>query len=78
MAKVVRDLQNGKSVQLSYRHKIIGTLQPAGSASPRRGSPQTVHHFLSQDSFGPIPKKLQGATTSFKQEIAELRHKELP
>ena len=40
MAQVVRDLQNGKSVQLSYRHKIIGVLQPVDE--PAQGAATRV------------------------------------
>ena len=78
MAEVIRDLQNGKSVQLSYRHKIIGTLEPVQPAPTptRRGSAQTVQNFLNQANFGPIPQKLQNSSKDFKQEIAELRQHE--
>jgi hypothetical protein len=74
MAQVIEDLQNGKSVQLSYRRKIIGSLQPALSATPgRRGSAHAVAHFLKQADFGSIPTHLQHSGISFKQQINGLR-----
>jgi antitoxin (DNA-binding transcriptional repressor) of toxin-antitoxin stability system len=79
MANVVRELQKGKSVQLSYRHKVIGTLQPAArpGAAMRRGSAGAVQRFLSTSPFRGAPQRLQASTKSFKQEIAELRDNDL-
>lgn len=79
MAQVVRDLQNGKSIQLSYRHKVIGVLQPVGESPKalRRGSSNAVQQFLDVATFGSIPKRLQTSSKSFKQEISEFRDHDL-
>ena len=79
MAQVVRDLQNGKSVQLSYRHRVIGILQPVDepAKAQRRGSSDAVQQFLIAATFGPIPKALRTSSKSFKQEVAELRDGDL-
>ena len=79
MAQVVRDLQSGKSVQLSYRHKVIGTLQPINKPAEalRRGSSNAVQQFLENTTFGSVPKTLQTSSYDFKQEVSELRDKEL-
>lgn len=79
MAEVIRNLEKGQSVQLSYRHKVIGTLQPAKTAAApeRRGAPQTVQAYLERADFGPIPQKLQASPQGFKQQLDELRKQEL-
>lgn len=75
MPRVVRDLQNGKPIQLSYRHKIIGTLQPVQLKAPsmRRGSAESVQNFLSTVDFGTMPKSLKDLDMNFKAQLAELR-----
>jgi len=79
MAQVVRDLQNGKSVRLNYRHRVIGILKPIDEPPQalRRGSFGAVQQFLKAASFGPIPPKLRTSSRSFKQEVTELRESDL-
>jgi antitoxin (DNA-binding transcriptional repressor) of toxin-antitoxin stability system len=79
MAQVVRDLQNGKSVQLSYRHKVIGVLQPINESPKalRRGSSGAISQFLNTNPFTSIPAELQASSMSFEQEVAELRDRDL-
>lgn len=79
MSQVVRDLQNGKPVQISYRRKIIGTLQPVQSTSKslRRGSAKAIQNFLASVDFGSIPSELQNTAVSAKQQIAILRNDDL-
>lgn len=79
MSQVIDDLRKGKSVQLSYRHKIIGVLQPiqAKPIAQRQGSAPAVKQFLNSADFGFIPTKLQNSSRSFKQEIADLRKQDL-
>jgi antitoxin (DNA-binding transcriptional repressor) of toxin-antitoxin stability system len=79
MAQIVRDLQNGKSVQLSYRHKIIGVLQPVSESAKalRRGSSGAIRQFLDTDPFASIPEELHASSRSFEQEISELRDQDL-
>ncbi|MBI2009256.1 hypothetical protein HYS84_02495 [Candidatus Saccharibacteria bacterium] len=79
MAAVIRDLKRGKAVQLSYRHRVIGTLQPSPPAPMplRQGSPEAVRNFLETADFGPIPSKLRTDHRSFKQQVAELRKQDL-
>jgi antitoxin (DNA-binding transcriptional repressor) of toxin-antitoxin stability system len=79
MPQVVRDLQKGKPIQLSYRHKIIGVLQPAQAiATPlRRGSFTAIQSFLESADFGPIPIDLQTPSLNIKQQIAKLRTHDL-
>ena len=79
MPKVVHDLQQGKSVQLSYRHKVIGVLEPVKvqDGALRRGSAQAVQRFLRAANFGIIPSKLQNSRLSVKEQIAQLRSRDL-
>lgn len=79
MAEVISKLKSGQVVQLSYRQKIIGSLQPVEQPSQplRRGSSYAVSQFLGSAHFGVVPKKLQTSTKSFKQELSELRDTDL-
>ncbi len=79
MAQIVRDLQSGTTVQLSYRHKIIGVLQPVAAepAPERRGSARPIQRFLKSANFGTVPPVLRQSDLSFKQELADLRQRDL-
>jgi hypothetical protein len=79
MAQVIRDLQQGKPVQLSYRHRIIGVLHPTQPQPVpiRRGSAQAIQNFLKFADFGLIPTKLKESGTTIKQQIADLRSRDL-
>ena len=79
MHQVVRDLAAGKSIQLTYRHRVIGVLQPA-NAHPvplHRGSAGAIQNYLHTASFGPIPAALKDSELSAKQQIAKLRARDL-
>lgn len=77
MSRIVSDLRKGKSVNLSYRHKVIGVLHPVDEASGyRRGSAAGVRAFLETADFGKIPLSVKNSKKTFKQEIAELRNKD--
>lgn len=75
MAGVVMQLQKGKSVKLSYRHKVIGVLKPVDDpVKPlRRGSAVALQSFIKTTDFGNIPKGLKVTSQNFKQKISELR-----
>ena len=79
MSEIMSDLKNGKSVQLSYRRKIIGVLRPVQPAAVplRRGSAAAVRNFLSTNDFGRIPRNLRASDLSFKQQMKELRRRDL-
>lgn len=75
MSQVIRDLRQGKSVQLSYRHSTIGVLQPIQQVNQtlRRGSPEAIRQGLQglRDVF--VPESISTDTRSIKEQIAELR-----
>lgn len=75
MAQVMRDLQQGKPVQLSYRHKIIGVIHPAHNQplAIRKGSSQAIQNYLKVADFGTIPTELKNSKLTVKQQIADLR-----
>ncbi len=75
MSQVISDLRQGKSVQLSYRHSIIGVLQPLQEASQtlRRSSPEAIREGLNglKDMF--IPDNASKDTRSIKEQLTDLR-----
>jgi antitoxin (DNA-binding transcriptional repressor) of toxin-antitoxin stability system len=79
MAQVVHDLKNGKSVQLSYRHEVIGILQPVQSANKplRRGSSEAILNTLKSIDLGPAVFKVRNSNKTLKEEIRELREGDL-
>ena len=79
MSQVVRDLQNGKAVRLSYRHKVVGVIQPtqAMDVAHRRGSAQTILRTLGSINFGPTTSKVRDSNKTLKEEIRELRERDL-
>jgi antitoxin (DNA-binding transcriptional repressor) of toxin-antitoxin stability system len=79
MPAVVKALRMGTPVRLTYRHAVIGTIQPttAPAGPARRGSPEAIQDFLTNSDLGYIPPRLRKPGKSFKEEIAELRDKDL-
>ena len=79
MAQVIKDLQRGRSIKLSYRRRVVGVISPIGQSAKatRRGSPAAISQFLASKPFGHIPRKLSQSQKSIKQEIAELRDQDL-
>lgn len=73
MLQVIRDLREGKSVQLSYRHSIIGVLQPIQVARQtlRRGSSAAIRQGL--DGLKDLRVPAAADTRSIKEQLAELR-----
>ena len=79
MAQVVRRLRRGEVVQLTYRHEVIGTLQPAAHAPVplHRGSPEAILGFLETVDFGAVTDDMRDPGRDVKQQIAELRDRDL-
>ncbi|MDQ2752747.1 MAG: hypothetical protein M3R72_06965 [Bacteroidota bacterium] len=75
MPQVIRDLRQGKSVQLSYRHSIIGVLQPIQVANQtlRRGSSAAIRQGLDSLKELSVPTATISDTRSIKEQLAELR-----
>lgn len=75
MSQVIRDLRQGKSVQLSYRHSIIGVLQPIQVAhkTPRRGSPEAIRQALHHLQGSTAPDYMSNDPRGIKEQIAEMR-----
>ena len=76
MQEVVRELSQGKAIQLSYRRRVIGVIQPQPvSPQPvRRGSPQAVVQGLQGLKNISIPEKLQNDPRSIKEQLADMRN----
>jgi hypothetical protein len=79
MPQVIRDLESGKPVQLTYRRRVIGVLQPVRSPSKplRRGSPEAILGTLKSIDLGPSTSKVRNSNKTFKEEIHELRQRDL-
>ncbi len=77
MSKVIRDLRQGKSVQLTYRRSVIGVLQPIKVANKtlRRGSPEAIRRALDNLQSTTVPERISNETRSMKKQIAEIRVK---
>lgn len=75
MSQVIHDLKQGKSVQLSYRHGIIGILQPIQVAAQtvRRGSPEAILHGLHELKNLSVPNAIRADDRSIKEQLAEIR-----
>ncbi len=75
MSQVVFDLQQGNSIQLSYRHKVIGILHPVNypGKAARRGSPEAIRQGLHSLKNIEISNSIRNDTRSIKEQILELR-----
>lgn len=75
MPQVISDLQKGKSIQLSYRHRIIGILQPAQlNALPlRRGTQEAISRGLEALQDIDVPDRVRDDSRSMKERLADLR-----
>lgn len=75
MSQVISDLQKGRSIQLSYRHKVIGILQPA-QAPPlplRRGTQQSISRGLDALQDIHVPEQVRNDPRNMKERLTELR-----
>ena len=77
MPAAIRALKRGQSIQLTYRRRIIGTLQPHSPASKplRRGSSEAILQALQSIQDLAIPAVTQQDQRSYKEQLAELRDK---
>jgi hypothetical protein len=75
MPQVISDLRLGNSIRLSYRHKIIGVLQPvdAPSQALRRGSPEAIKQGLQSLRDILVPEAVRYDSHSIKEQLQELR-----
>ena len=75
MPSVIRDLRLGKSVQLSYRHNIIGVLTPIAAAKQtyRAGSPEAIRKSLQNLKEANLIDNDGNETSNLKKQIAEIR-----
>ncbi|MCL4357909.1 hypothetical protein M1512_03380 [Patescibacteria group bacterium] len=77
MSQVIHDLGLGSSIKLSYRHKVIGILQPvdAPNQALQRGSPEAIRQGLRKLQNVVVPDSVQQDSRSIKEQISELRSK---
>lgn len=75
MSQVINDLKIGNSVSLSYRHKVIGYLQPVDTPGQalRRGSPEAIRQGLQNLQSMVVPNSVRHDPRSVKEQISELR-----
>jgi antitoxin (DNA-binding transcriptional repressor) of toxin-antitoxin stability system len=75
MSQVIDDLRIGNSISLSYRHKVIGLLQPVDmpSRALRRGSPEAIRRGLQNLQSIRVANYVQSDPRSVKEQVSELR-----
>jgi len=75
MSQVIDDLKIGNSISLSYRHKVIGLLQPVDIPGQplRRGSPEAIRRALQNLQSMAVPKSVQNDPRSVEEQISEIR-----
>lgn len=75
MSQIIHDLKLGNPIQLSYRHKVIGILQPvdAPSQALRRGSPEAIRHGLKSLRSIVVPDTVRQDPRSVKEQISDYR-----
>ncbi len=75
MSQVIHDLRLGNSIKLSYRHKVIGILQPidAPNQALRRGSSEAIRQGLRSLQSVVVPDSIRQDSRSIKEQISELR-----
>lgn len=76
LSAVIDQLKNGQAVQLSYRRKVIGILQPANvqPQALRRGSPEAIRSGLASLQANPGSRSSVDRR-SIKEQIAEYRER---
>lgn len=54
MPRAISELQQGNPITLTYRHKVVGTIEPAqvDKPAPRRGDLQAFLEFMKNTDFG--------------------------
>ena len=76
MPEVIRLLQSGKPVRITYRRKTVGTIEPASSTpATRRGSPEAVRQGLAALKDLHVPDDVRNDPRSIKEQLAELRER---
>jgi antitoxin (DNA-binding transcriptional repressor) of toxin-antitoxin stability system len=75
MSQVIDDLKIGNTISLSYRHKVIGLLQPVDKPGQalRRGSPKAIRQGLKNLKSMMVPISVQNDSRSLKKQISEIR-----
>lgn len=78
MPRVVRTLQSGRPITLTYRRQVIGTIQPSDpKAEPlRKGSAAAVLNFLETADFK-VAEAVRNDPRSIKEQIAEMRGRDI-
>lgn len=78
MPEVINALREGKSIRLTYRRKLIGTIgpEPSKSKTLRRGSPEAILHAARTLDFG-VPESVKNDSRPIKEQIAEMRDRDL-
>ena len=75
LSAVVKQLNRGEAVQLSYRHKVIGVLQPVTTPQPtlRRGSAEAIRTSLNnlQNELASVQRPVD--PRPIKEQLADIR-----
>lgn len=75
MLQIIDELRVGNSINLSYRHQVIGLLQPVNrpGRALRRGSPEAIRISLQNLQSMLVPNSVQNDFRSIKEQTSVLR-----
>jgi antitoxin (DNA-binding transcriptional repressor) of toxin-antitoxin stability system len=75
MSQAIDDLRLGNSIKLSYRHKVIGVIQPVDGPSQaiRRGSPEAIRQGLRSLQGIVVPDSVRNDPRGINEQISEVR-----
>lgn len=78
MPRVITTLEQGTPIQLTYRHKIVGTIEPAQHYEPvpRRGDAKAFADFMKNTDFG-VPDYLKNDPRHVTEIIAEAKEQRM-
>lgn len=74
MPRAIATLQQGTPIELTYRHKVVGVIEPAQNykPAPRRGDPKAFVEFMKNTDFG-VPEHLKNDPRHITEIIAEAK-----
>lgn len=81
MPEVVKELAKGNRLELTYRGRVIGVLEPTDAAGQlparpmRRGSPEAILDFIENNTWD-VPERVRNDKRPIKEIIAEMRRED--
>lgn len=78
MPRVITTLEQGTPIQLTYRHKVVGVIEPTQhyQPAPRRGDAKAFAEFMKNTDFG-VPDYLKNDSRHVTEIIAEAKEQRM-